>query len=181
MTEFYLSSLKECEFPKPKNNFTLATFTTDSKSETYVLNTIYNIMNIRKSYNKCIKSIPPLIRCIYQFVNKENKTLIQLTTAYLTFSKNYDITKKMVEKNTDMDNLVKGYEKSARLNVVVIYDIQFTKIPDDILESFGKRQEKEHITFDILDAITNHLKPKTKKQKKELRNQRNQRSQRSQT
>jgi hypothetical protein len=69
----------------------------------------------------------------------------------------------MVEMNTDMDNLVKGYEKSTRLNVVVIYDIQFTKIPDDILESFGKGQEKEHITNDILDAITNNLKPKTKK------------------
>jgi hypothetical protein len=127
MTEFYLLSLKGCEFPKPIFFLTLATFTTDSKSETYVLNTIYNKMDIRKSYNKSIKSIPPLIRCIYQFVNKENKTLIQLTTAYLKFSKNYDITKKMVEMNTDMDNLVKGYEKSTRLNVVVIYDIQFTK------------------------------------------------------
>jgi hypothetical protein len=92
MTEFYLSS-----FPKPKNSFTLAIFTTDSKSDTYVLNTIYNKMDIRKSYNKCIKSVPPSIRCIYQFVNKEDKTLIQSTTAYLKFSKNHDITKKIVE------------------------------------------------------------------------------------
>jgi hypothetical protein len=133
------------------------------------LNTIYNKMDIRKSYNKCIKSIPSSIRCIYQFVNKEDKTFIQLTTAYLKFSKNYDITKIMVEMNTDMDNLVKGYEKSTRFNVVVIYDIQFTKIPDDILESFGKGQEREHITNDILDEITNKLNLR-------LKNQRNQRN-----
>jgi hypothetical protein len=68
--------------------------------------------------------------------------------------------------NTDMDNLVKGYEKSTSLYVVVIFDIQFTKISDDILESFGKGQEEENIINDILDKITNNLKPKTKNSKK---------------
>jgi hypothetical protein len=52
---------------------------------------------------------------------------------------------------------------------VVIYDIQFTKLPDDILESFGKGQEREHITNDILDEITNNLNLR-------LKNQRNQRN-----
>ena len=127
--ENYFARLDPTEF----EGDILVSFTTREIGDRYISNNIIYQEDIID-----MESVVPIKskECIFRFLARDHKHIIQLRTVYMYATRDYDFSYNLMKKNLDLTNEVKQHKKRSTCcichrNVSIIYKLDFIETQED--------------------------------------------------